>query len=141
MIETFTRDGVRFKYPNNWILEDDADGASSDWTVSLQTPHSAIYMVSYRPDTDPTELADETLDALLDDYADLESTATADEVAGRVALGYDIDFITLDVTVNAQLRTLPHGDAAVLIMWQMADRDRAHYESLMAAVTKSLTLS
>jgi hypothetical protein len=139
MIETFTRDGVSFKYPGNWTLEVDAE-ADGDWVATLQTPATALFMATYRRDADPAELADETLDALTADYPDLESTPTAEKLAGRLALGHDIGFITLDVPVSVRLRVLDLGEATLLLMIQMADQDEDHYSSLMGAILASVTL-
>ncbi|CAN5500670.1 hypothetical protein BH11PLA2_BH11PLA2_03490 [soil metagenome] len=140
MIETFSRNGVTFKYPINWVLEEELDD-DGDWVVTLQTPGTALLILSYRIDAEPVELADESLEALLADYPDLDSEPTAEKIAGKIALGHDIDFLAVDLPVNAQVRALDLDDATLLLFWQMADVDRDHYEPLIKAILASLTLS
>jgi hypothetical protein len=140
MLESFTKSGVSIRYPSNWSLDED-DDADGGWTATLQTPGSAVLWLSVRPDAEPAEVADETLEALQDDYPDLENQPTAEMMAGRVALGHDIDFITLDVPVTAHIRVLDRNPATLLLFWQFSGADGEHYEPLLRAVLASLQLN
>lgn len=138
MIELFERGGVAFQYPANWSFEIDDD--EGDWLATLQTPGTALMTIAYRLDTEPTELADETLEAFQDDYPDLDSEIAVEKLAGRTALGHDIDFLTLDTPVMAKVRAVGIPSGALLVFWQYSDRDRDHYEPLFQAVLGSLRI-
>lgn len=138
MIERFERSGVAFQYPANWSFEIDED--AGDWLATLQTPGTALMTFAYRLDTEPTELADETLEAFQDDYPELDSEIAIETLADRTALGHDIDFLTLDCPVMAKVRAVSIPSGALLIFWQFSDRDREHYEPLFQAVLKSLSI-
>ena len=139
MIEKFERSGVSFQYPANWTLEEEADGA--DWVATLQTPGSAVAIITYREDMEPAELGDETLEALQEEYPELDSEIAVDSLAGQTAIGYDIDFITLDLPVTAKVRALETPNGALLLFWQVSEIDRGHYESLLDAVVLSAKIA
>ena len=69
MSATFTKEGVLFRYPENWKLEREEN--YEGWTVYLQSPGTAFVMISYREGATPAELAETALAALPDEYPDL----------------------------------------------------------------------
>jgi hypothetical protein len=139
MLAKFDQDGVSFQYPGNWALEHETD--DPDWVVTLQTPSTAVMMITYYADgPEPAELADETLEALQDDYPELDTEIALEKIAGLTAMGHDIDILTLDTPVVAKVRALQFGPATLTILQQMGEPDREHYESLFAAVTASIQL-
>jgi hypothetical protein len=135
VIEKFERSGVSFQYPANWTLEEEADG--EDWVATLQTPGSAVMIVTYREDMEPADLGDETLEALQEEYPELDSEIAVEKLAGQTAIGYDIDFITLDLPVTAKVRALDTPNGALLLFWQVSELDRGHYEPLLNAIIAS----
>jgi hypothetical protein len=142
MTEEFDRDGIRFRYPTNWRPDAesaDADGAA--WTVTLQSPGTAFLLVSLRPEADtPAQLADQTLDALRAEYPQLDAEDVVETLAGRAAIGHDIDFLTLDTTVACHTRCLDTPAGPVLIMGQAGEYDRETAEAVFAAVFASLAI-
>ena len=73
----FEDGGIRFQYPENWRLEREDNEAG--WTVSLYSPETAFVMVCLREDMPSTDrLADAALDALREEYPDLEADACVD---------------------------------------------------------------
>jgi hypothetical protein len=139
MIATFERTGITFQYPQNWSLDDEAEG--NDWVATIQTPGSALMVITYREDAEPAELGDETVDALREEYPELDAEVTVEPLAGQTAIGYDLDFITLDTPVTAKVRALESENGALLIFWQVAEKDREHYESLLDAVMSSVRVT
>ncbi len=65
-MKLFERDGVRFRYPANWVAEtgDDPGAGDGGWSVTVQSPESAFLLVSLRPEADtpdcsfPTSVAE-----------------------------------------------------------------------------------
>ena len=143
MTETFDRDGVRFQYPTNWRAEPGAADTEADgsWTAVLQSPGTAFVLVSLRPGADtPATLADETLDALRAEYPQLDAEDVVEKLAGRVAVGHDVDFLTLDTAVTCRTRCLDTPAGPVLLMGQTGEYDRPTAEAVFAAVFASLTI-
>lgn len=139
MIQTFERDGVRFQYPGTWAVE--AEDAAAGWTVSVTSPETAFLVVSFRPEaSDPAVLADQTLDALKSEYSELDSENAVETVAGQLAIGHDIDFLTLDTAIMCRTRCIDTSAGPLLVMTQVSEYDRAANEPVLRAILASLRI-
>jgi len=139
-MNTFDRDGVHFRYPANWRAEADEaeDGA---WTVTLTSPDTAFVLVSLRPDArDPADLADQTLDALKAEYKELDAENAVETIAGEVAIGHDIDFLTVDTAITCRTRALDTPAGPLLVMTQVSEYDRERNDPVLRAIVLSLTV-
>lgn len=140
MTGEFRRGSVSFNYPTDWqveVEETDDDG----WTATLQGADSTFLIVCLRPDADdPLQVADEALAVLQVEYKELDATEAQESIAGRPAVGHDIDFLTLDVTVMCRTRVIDTNDGPLLLMAQMSDHDRPTAEPVVKAVWASLRI-
>jgi hypothetical protein len=142
MIQSFERDGVRFQYPGNWTVEA-TDGGPDEggWTVSVQSPETAFLLVSLRPDADdPAQLADQTLEALRADYQELDSENVVETLGGVVAIGHDIDFLTVDTPITCRTRCLETPAGPLLLLAQTSEYDRPRNDPVLRAICASLTV-
>ncbi len=140
MISKFERDGIRFQYPSNWSLETEEESAGG-WSVSVQSPETAFLLISLRPDADnAAELADSTLDALKAEYKELDDTNAVGTFAGQVAIGHDIDFLTLDVPVTCWTRCAQTFAGPLLVMCQVSEPEREKNEPVLRAICASMTI-
>jgi hypothetical protein len=142
MIQSFERDGVRFQYPANWTVEaTDGEPAEGGWTVSVQSPETAFLLVSLRPDADdPARLADQTLEAMRGEYKELDSDNVVETLAGVVAIGHDIDFLTVDTAITCRTRCLETPAGPLLVMAQTSEYDRERNDPVLRAICASLTV-
>jgi hypothetical protein len=142
MTDTFDRDGIRFQYPVNWRPDPEAaDDEGGAWTVVLQSPGTAFLLVSLRPEADtPAALADQTLDALKAEYKELDAEDVVETLAGRVAIGHDVDFLTLDTAVACLTRCVDTPGGPLLLMGQASEYERATAEPVFRAVFASLAV-
>jgi len=132
----FCDGGIRFRYPENWVLEREDNDAG--WTVSLQSPGTAFLMVCLREDTPGTdEVADAALSALQDDYPELEYDPCIDSVAGQPAVGYVIRFFSLDLTNTCWTRSFYSAQGTVLVLWQVNDLELEQTEPVLKAICSS----
>ena len=140
MPATFAEDGIRFRYPENWKLERQQN--DEGWTVTVQSPDTAFLLLSLREDLpDTTELAETALDALKEEYEDLEADECIDSVAGQPAVGHDIRFFAFDLTNTCWTRSFdcPHG--TVLLMCQVNDLELSTNEPVLRAICASLEVA
>jgi hypothetical protein len=122
MPDTFERDGVRFQYPSDWVVELEEDAES--WTVSVQGPGTAFLVVSYVPGVeDPSDLVDAAVEGLRADYPNLEAEDAVDNLAGQPAIGADVNFVHFDLTNTCWVRAVPAAEGAVLVMAQCTDEE------------------
>ncbi|HXG10449.1 MAG TPA: hypothetical protein VNK04_11850 [Gemmataceae bacterium] len=139
MAALFQDGGIRFRYPENWRLEreDNEEG----WTVSVQSPGTAFLMLCLREDLPSTEqLADTTLEALREEYPDLEADDRVELVAGQPAVGHDIRFFSLDLTNTCWTRSFYTSRGTVLLLCQTSDLELETAEPVLRAICASITL-
>jgi hypothetical protein len=142
VIQTFERDGIRFQYPGNWTVEaTEGEPGEGGWTVSVQSPETAFLLVSLRPDADdPAQLADQTLEALRAEYQELDSENVVETLAGAVAIGHDVDFLTVDTPITCRTRCLDTSAGPLLVMAQTSEYDRPRNDPVLRAICASLTV-
>ena len=139
-MNTFDRDGVRFRFPVNWQAETEASDGGG-WTVSVTSPDTAFAIISLRPDArDPADLADQTLEAIEAEYKELDAENAVETIAGRVAIGHNIDFMTVDTPITCRTRCLDAPGGPLLLMTQVSDFDREQNERVLHAILASLKL-
>jgi hypothetical protein len=139
-MKTITRGPISFDYPANWELDIEDDGDS--WTVQLQSPATAIFLASLRPEIDDAgELANETLEALRSEYKELDAEPVVVSLGGWPALGADVDFLTLDTPTLCLIRCLNTSVGPVLFLAQVSEIDRADTEPLLRAMLDSVRVT
>ena len=139
MAAQFDEGGIRFRYPENWRLEREENDAG--WTVSVQSPDTAFMLISLREDMPSTDrMAATALEALREDYPDLEADECVDSLAGQPAVGHDIRFTSLDLTNTCWTRSFYCADGTVLVMCQLNDLELEKHEPVLRAICASLKL-
>jgi hypothetical protein len=140
VIQTYSRSSVSFRYPANWAV-DAEDAADGGWTVTLQSRQTAFLLVSLRADAeDPAQVADEALEALKAEYKELDAENAVETLAGQVAIGHNIDFLTVDTPITCWTRCLTTPEGPLLVMGQTSEYDREANEPILRAVCASLKI-
>ena len=138
MISEFNQSGISFRYPSNWRAEVE-NAAETEWTVTVQSPDTAFVLFSLRPDArDPADLADQTLEALKTEYEELDAENRVETIAGQVAIGHDIDFLTVDTAIICRTRCLDTSYGPLLILCQISEFDRERNDPVLRAIVASL---
>ena len=137
MVAEFAEAGIHFKYPENWRLEREENDAG--WTISVQSPETAFFMLCLREDMPRNdELADTALEALREEYEDLEADDKVDTLAGQPAIGHDIRFFSLDLTNTCWTRSFYSAQGTILLMCQLNDLEAEKNEPVLRAICASL---
>ena len=130
--------GVRFAYPSDWQLEEsDEDDAA---TVEVQAPGGLAFALvrSDESGPDPASVADEVLEAMREEYPDLEIAPAMETIADHHATGYDVEFFSLDVTNGAIIRSFRTPERTVLVFGQWSDIGDESLPDLIRGVTRSV---
>jgi hypothetical protein len=134
-----TIDQVSFTIPVGWTVEESTEGEG--WTATVQSPGTAFALLAFRPDVEEAaQLADETLAALKDDYPELDQEDRVESLAGRMAIGHDLDFIALDATVTCRTRCLETPGGPLLLMLQSRLREPEHVIEELNTIAGSLEI-
>jgi len=138
-MNTFDRDGISFRYPANWRV--DAEEGSEGWTITLTSRETAFAIISLRPDArDPADLADQTFEAFKAEYKELDAENAIQTIAGQVAIGHDIDFMTVDTAISCRTRCLETPGGPLLVMCQTSEYDREQNDPVLRAIVASLAV-
>src|SRR5260370_2658988 len=137
MPSTFEREGISFRYPESWRLEpEETDGG---WTVLLQSPGTAFLMLTFDDNMPATEeIAGAALAALCEEYPTLEAEERADTLAGQMAVGHDLTFLSLDLTHTCWTRSFQSETGTILVLCQTSDLELAEYGAVLEVVCASL---
>lgn len=139
MTAQFHEDGIRFLYPENWEL--DRQDTDAGWTVSVQSPGTAFFLVSYDAEMpDPELMADTALAALRSEYPGLETDEAVESLAGQPAVGHDVQFFSLDLTNTCWLRSLYCSTGTMLVMWQANDLELDRLGPVLRTICTSIQL-
>ena len=119
--EVYEGHGVRFEYPSDWTVEatDDDDVT----TVDLQHPEGVAFVL-VRIDLsqpDPDYVSDVALEAMSDEYPDLDATPVMETLGEHVVTGHDVEFFALDVPNAAAIRSFRTPRRTVLVFGQWSD--------------------
>jgi hypothetical protein len=136
---SFERDGVRMMYPENWTIEkeDREDG----WDVHFQSPATAFLSLSYqRDELHADDLAERALASLREVYKELESSEVQDTLAKSPAVGFDVDFVSLDFTNSAWIRAVPTSAGCLLVLCQCTDAELDLNGRVLAGMRQSIQL-
>src|SRR5262245_969633 len=139
VIESYDESGVHFKYPSNWRV--DREETDTGWTVTVQSPDTAFLLICLREDLPTTdEIAETALEALREDYPDLEADEFADTFIGQPAYGHDIRFFSLDLTNTCWTRSFYTTRGTLLVMGQYNDLELDTNEPVLRAICTSLQI-
>ena len=138
MIAHYEKSGIRFSYPENWSVVDEQ---LDQWPqgVSVQSPNGGYWELKVFPAAiEPDRLSDEALEAMRQEYSDLESEAVTEEMFGVTAVGYNLDFFCLDLLITSRIRSFSIGSHTLLLICQAESREFDRQRFVYDAITKSL---
>ncbi len=138
MFEVYESHGVLFEYPADWQLEVSEDGPVT--TVEVQDPSGLAFALVRTDEScpDPSILADEALDAMRQEYPDLEAFPAFEQIRDRHATGYDVEFFALDITNAATIRCFGNPRRTVLAFGQWSDLGEGELPDLVQGVLQSI---
>jgi hypothetical protein len=138
VFSTYNRADVSFAYPENWKLEEES-GDDDALQVTISSPNTAFWTLAVYPDLhDPEGLAAQALEALREEYPDLETSAAFESVGEFELVGHDVDFFYLDLANVVKVRVCHRGESTLLLFSQSESSEAATAEPVFQAITTSL---
>ncbi len=106
--EVYEDRGVHFEYPSSWSLDVTDEGPVT--TVDLQHPGGIAFVLVRTDDErpDPADLADQALEAMREEYPDLDAYPAMETLHDHRAIGHDVEFFSLDIANAAAHSLFPH---------------------------------
>lgn len=137
----FKQYGISFQYPENWTLDEEEmeDLPEEHRAITVYSPGGAFWTVTVHPqNADPKKLAAAAVKAMKEEYEGVEVEDASDTYLNRDLIGYDFNFIYLDLTNTAKIRGLKSPDATYTIFCQAEDREFEAIHKVFEAMTVSL---
>src|SRR5688572_28916404 len=117
--------GVSFQYPDNWRV-DENDAVEGGKSVSVYSPGGAFWSLVVHPrKVEPEMLVEAAVDAMRQEYDELDCEAVRDTIAAHELNGYDLIFYCLDLTNTALIRGVRTARRTYLLLCQADDREFA----------------
>jgi hypothetical protein len=109
-------------------------------TVDLQHPEGVAFALvrtdELRPD--PDELSNQALEAMREEYPELDAAAVIQTLNEQRAIGHDVEFFSLDVANGASIRCFRTPRRTVLVFGQWSDIGQEDLSELVHGVIRSL---
>jgi hypothetical protein len=138
-MNTFERDRISIRYPNDWTAETAEDPESGGWTVTVSSPETAFFMMSLQPEAnDSGDLSDQTLATMKSEYAEFDAEEVMETICGLPAIGFNADFLTVDTAIVCQVRCLNTFAGPLLLLSQVSEFDRDQNDPELRAIVASL---
>ena len=138
MRETYDDHGLRFEYPSNWELEVTDGGPVM--TVAVQDPGGLGFALITTDEScpDPADVADAALEAMREEYPDLDAVPAMETINDHCATGHDVEFFAMDMTNAARIRCFRTPQRTVLAFGQWSDLGEADLPDQIRGVFSSI---
>jgi hypothetical protein len=134
----FDKLGIRFHYPENWKLDEES-AHQGPTSVTVISPGGAFWTLSLHPvSADLPRLTRAVLEALREEYKELDAEPIEEVVCDHELVGYDVNFYWLDLTNTALVRAFRTPRATCVLLCQAEDREFVQVERVFLAMTTSL---
>ena len=137
MDETYQSHGVRFDYPHDWEVAEQA--AQNELTITVQSPETSFWMLTLffaRPE--PERISEAALDAFREEYDDLDIYQTQEQICDEDSIAWDIEFRCLEVYNSAWVRAFQTDHYSALVLSQGNDLELQETQETLRAITQSL---
>jgi hypothetical protein len=106
--------------------------------VTVYSPGGAFWTVSRHTRlADTKELAKAAVEAMREEYAEIEVEEATETIGEHELVGYDLGFYYVDLTNTAAIRSLRADKAIFTIFYQAEDHELAKIQEVMQAMTIS----
>jgi len=138
MPSEFREMGIAFQYPENWTL-DEEERLAGNQSVTVYSPGGGFWSISIHPHlTDMAALAKQAVEAMKQEYGDVDVEEVHETVLSRDLVGYDLNFFLLDLTNTATIRCLRTEKATYAVFCQAEDGEFERIARVFQAMTWSL---
>lgn len=137
MQQQFSGLGIRFRYPDDWQLSEEL--GDDEASITLTSPESAFWSVTvlrHRPDAE--DVLQAAVEAFENEYSELDVSIGESTLANRRVSSAEINFVCLELTNTAFLRTFRSERLTLLVLYQLTDEDIDEQQPTLEAICDSL---
>lgn len=138
--DLYTGPGFQFRYPSGWFIDEDRDPDELTVTVRPDVDDgTAFWSVTIMLQRPPVQSAMRTIvRAFEDEYSEIDTYPAEQEIAGRRAVGRDLEFVCLELTNTAGVRVFRTKEFTAVVLFQATDSELEQVQSAFRLMTGSL---
>ncbi len=137
MDRVFEGHGIRFEYPDDWILHEQS--SPEEITLTVQSPDSSFWSLTLIMDRpDPKRVLDAILDTFREEYSEIDAYPSDVRLADQPTESCELDFVCHELIGSAFLRAVAAPDFTLLVLYQGADLELDNTQPLMEKISNSL---
>jgi hypothetical protein len=130
--------GVRFLYPENWLITDE-EGDAWPRTLTVQSPETGFWSLHlYPPNQKLKPVMDELVGAIQEEFGEVEVLPASENFADTATTGVDLAFFYLDLLVEAKIRCVRTPSATLIWLYQAESREFEATEPVFQAIAVSM---
>lgn len=138
MDRVFEGHGIRFEYPNDWILHEQS--SPEELTLTVHSPDTSFWSLTLLFDRpDPQRVIDSALETFREEYTEIDVYPSDVRLSDQPTNACELDFVCHDLIGSAFLRAVAAPDFTLLVLYQGADLELDDLQPLLEKVTRSLT--
>lgn len=138
MPSTFESFGVKFLYPENWVVADRPE-AESGSGVTLDLPSGGFFSIEKDDSLVPDEeLIERIVSAIVAEYDEVEQEEITLDQIGEDDRALELRFYYLDLLVISRVILTARGDDRLVIQMQAESRDFDTNEQVFAAILQQI---
>jgi hypothetical protein len=130
--------GVRFEYPSEWEVKVTDEG--SETTVAVQEPDGLAFVLVNIDEScpDPADVSEAALEAMREEYPDLDSFPVLETIGAQGVSGHDVEFFALDIANAASIRCFSTPRRTVLFFGQWTELGDNNLADVIRSMFSSL---
>ena len=137
MEQLYQKNGIRFRYPADWELSEQAGPGEASITVS--SPNTAFWTLNlYFERPAPRRLVETALNAFREEYDELDIYDASATICNQTTIAKDLEFVCMELLNSAWLRVCRTPFFSVVLLYQANDADLPDTRATMEAMTSSL---
>ena len=138
MDRVFEGHGIRFEYPEDWILHEQS--SPEEITLTVQSPDSSFWSLTLIKDRpDPRRVLDTILDTFREEYSEIDVYPSEVRLGDQPTESCELDFVCHELIGSAFLRAVAAPDFTLVVLYQGADLELDNTQPLMEKINNSLT--
>lgn len=138
MNRVFEGHGIRFEYPEDWILHEQS--TPEEVSITINSPETSFWSLTLLLDRpDPYRVIETVIDTLREEYSDVDIYSSEDRLGDLRTVARDVDFVCHELIGSAFVRAAVIPGFTLLVLYQGADFELEETQSILERVSKSLS--
>jgi len=135
--EVYDSNGVRFRYPAWWELDEQIQG--NEVSITVSSPGTAFWSLTLLLEAPlPENVIESALQVYREEYEEIDIYPIETMLCHRSNVARDLEFVCLELINSAYLRAFRTGEFTALILYQGTDAELQACKQILEEISDSL---